>query len=146
MDVVSREVRTRMMAGIRREHTAPEQTLRRAMFSRGFRYVSHAWWLPGSPDLLFPRYSAAVFVHGCFWHRHQSCSLAAWPKSNADFWAKKFAANVSRDADATSQLLMLGLRVAVVWECAIRQSAVQTAETLATWLASDNRELEVGSP
>lgn len=132
-----------MMAGIRREHTAPELALRRALFRKGFRYVPHAWWLPGSPDLLFPKYSAVAFVHGCFWHRHVDCQLAASPKSNADFWQKKFASNVARDADAASQLLMLGLRVAVVWECGIRVSASRTAQSLADWLLGCESEISI---
>lgn len=144
MDIVSKEVRSRMMAGIRREHTAPELRLRHELFKLGFRYVPHVSGLPGTPDLLFPRYAAVTFVHGCFWHRHPGCALTTTPTTNVEFWNHKFAANVSRDSDAINKTLMLGFRVAVVWECALRRAAPEAAQLLGSWLRSNESEISIG--
>jgi DNA mismatch endonuclease (patch repair protein) len=122
------------MAGIGSRHTRPEISLRNEMHARGFRFRLHRMGLPGSPDLIFPRYRAAVFVHGCFWHRHPGCQLAAIPKSRVEFWDAKFAANVSRDRRVELELLALGWRVGVVWECGIRRDSNSVGARLATWL------------
>lgn len=125
------------MAAIRGKDTGPEKLLRSAIFARGLRFRIHVRELPGSPDLVFPKFKAAVFVHGCFWHRHAGCRFTAMPKSNADFWVNKFSANQQRDIDARKRLHDLGWRVGVVWECAIRRSPDAAAAALATWLLAD---------
>lgn len=104
------------MSGIRGKNTKPEITARKFLHQKGLRFRLHAK-LPGSPDLTLPKYKTVVFVHGCFWHRHQGCRFSTTPKNNADFWLNKFAANVERDARATAQLEELGWRVLVIWEC-----------------------------
>jgi DNA mismatch endonuclease (patch repair protein) len=124
------------MAAIGGRNTRPELKLRSAIFALGLRFRLHASGLPGSPDLVFPRYRAAVFVHGCFWHRHAGCRFTTVPKRNAAFWSQKFDANVARDASVRSALLALGWRVAVVWECGLEKSAEQIARKLAAWIRS----------
>ena len=101
----------------------------------GFRYTLHNRKLPGSPDLLFPKYRAAIFVHGCFWHRHPACVLATTPASNIHFWQDKFRGNVDRDARNISALTVMGWRVLVVWECELGDAIADvTARRIADWL------------
>jgi len=140
VDIVDAATRSRMMAGIRGKDTGPEVTLRRAMHARGFRYRLHARSMPGRPDLVFPRYRAAVFVHGCFWHRHEGCRYATSPATRPEFWAEKFATNVTRDRNNEERLRALGWRVAVVWECGLKRSADEMAEQLSSWLQSRSHD------
>lgn len=137
-DVVDTNTRSRMMAGIRGKNTTPEIRLRKALHRAGFRFRIHDAKLPGRPDIILPRYRAAIFVHGCFWHRHEGCRNASVPKSNAAFWEEKFRNNVERDRRNIRGLRAEGWRVAVVWECAIRRCGEGpiTLE-LGTWLRSD---------
>lgn len=116
MDVVDRATRSRMMSGIRGKDTQPELTVRSFLHRAGLRFRLHAK-LPGKPDLVLPKYHAAVFVHGCFWHRHEGCRYATTPASNAAFWQEKFAANVRNDTKVKQQLQALGWRVLVIWSC-----------------------------
>lgn len=120
MDVVSRPVRSRMMAGIRRTDTRPELIVRRTLFSNGFRFQLHRKDLPGSPDIVLPRYRVVFFVHGCFWHQHAGCPLVKMPSSNQDFWATKLGKNQQRDRRNIDVLLQAGWKVRVVWECVTR--------------------------
>jgi DNA mismatch endonuclease, patch repair protein len=106
-----------MMSGIRGRDTQPELRVRRYLYSRGLRYRLNKKGMPGRPDLVFARARVAVFVHGCFWHHHPGCRLAATPGSNTDFWAAKFAQNVERDHRKEAELRELGWRVEIVWEC-----------------------------
>lgn len=134
-DVVSPEVRSRMMSGIRGGDTRPELALRRALHRLGFRYRLHDRKLPGRPDLVFPGRGAVVFVHGCFWHRHAECRFTTSPKTNGDFWLAKFAANVARDERATQALHRSGWRVMVAWECQLRPDTLaDTVAVVARWL------------
>lgn len=126
-----------MMAGIRGKDTKPELLLRKAMHARGFRFRLHDRRLPGSPDLVFPRYRAAVFVHGCFWHRHEDCRFATTPATRPEFWAEKFKANVARDMKHEAALVAAKWRVAIVWECRIKNSLEDTADELACWLENE---------
>ena len=133
------------MAGIRGKNTTPELRLRKALHGAGFRFRLHSAKLPGRPDIVLPKFRAAVFVHGCFWHRHEGCRNASIPKSNAAFWEDKFARNVERDAMNRAGLSEAGWRVAVIWECAIRhRGAVAVAAELADWLNQGGGELEIG--
>ena len=124
------------MAAIRGKNTLPEKALRSGLFALGLRFRLHARGLPGSPDLVFQKYRAVVFVHGCFWHRHPGCRFTTVPKNNAEFWANKFSATVKRDQVAVGRLHELGWRVAVVWECAVRASPQDAALLLRSWLRS----------
>jgi DNA mismatch endonuclease (patch repair protein) len=94
--------------------------------------------LPGRPDLVLPRYRAVVFIHGCFWHRHEGCRLAAIPRTRPDFWATKFASNVQRDQRAYDALLRAGWRVAIIWECETRTQIADSLARLAAWLPSSD--------
>jgi DNA mismatch endonuclease (patch repair protein) len=111
-DVVTPEVRSRMMAGIKGKDTKPELVIRSALHRAGFRFRLHYKNMPGRPDLVFPRYRAVVFVHGCFWHGHD-CHLFRWPSTREEFWREKIGRNVARDSQQTSTLLDTGWRVAV---------------------------------
>jgi DNA mismatch endonuclease, patch repair protein len=146
MDIVSRRVRSAMMSRIQSKNTKPELVVRKFLFARGFRFRLHDKNLPGSPDLIFKLYRAAVFVHGCFWHRHPGCRYATTPASNYEFWQKKFGANVRRDSDTKQTLLLSGWRVATVWECALDKKVVsEKMEVLCKWLPDiDSRILELG--
>ena len=99
-DIVDRQTRSRMMSGIRGKNTKPEMILRRALHARGFRYRLHGKGVPGRPDLILAKHRAVIFVHGCFWHRHEGCRYATTPATRPEYWAEKFAANVRRDRAA----------------------------------------------
>jgi DNA mismatch endonuclease (patch repair protein) len=121
VDLVSPEVRSRMMSGIRGKDTKPELLIRSSLHKAGFRYRLHARELPGKPDMLFPRYGAVLFIHGCFWHGHgPDCNLFRWPQSREDFWRQKIQKNVERDDAQIRSLLELGYRVGTIWECALK--------------------------
>ncbi|MBU1364884.1 MAG: very short patch repair endonuclease [Gammaproteobacteria bacterium] len=119
-DVVTPAVRSRMMSGIRGKDTRPEMAVRRFLHRAGLRFRLHDRSLPGAPDLVFPRHGAVVFVHGCYWHRHEGCKYASTPASNVEFWQRKFAGNVRRDRDTVHMLIKSGWRVFILWECAFR--------------------------
>lgn len=110
------------MSGIRGRDTGLELTVRSAVHRLGYRYRLHGRDLPGTPDLIFPRLRKVLFVHGCFWHRHEGCRLAYEPKSNGEFWRRKFAGNVARDARARAQLRDRGWEVLTIWECEVREA------------------------
>lgn len=127
-----------MMAGIRGRNTRPEMAVRRAVHSLGYRYRLHRRDLPGTPDLVFPRLHKVLFVHGCFWHRHPGCHLSYVPKSNEEFWRRKFAENVARDERARRALGETGWDVVTVWECEVR-TGTDLPERLKGYLARDPR-------
>lgn len=146
-DIVSPAVRSRMMAGIKSKNTKPEIIIRKQLYGMGFRYRLHDRRLPGTPDLVFPKYHAAIFIHGCFWHGHE-CSIFKWPSSNTEFWKNKINANKERDNGNKKRLQESGWRIAIVWECAVRKSGHTgqgVAQKLADWLSSDSAWLEVES-
>lgn len=116
-DFLTPAERSDRMSRIRGKDTQPELALRKVLHRLGLRYRLHGAGLPGKPDLVFPRYRTVVFVHGCFWHRHDGCNIATTPKSNTPFWLEKFEKNVTRDARVATQLEALGWRVFIVWEC-----------------------------
>lgn len=120
-DVVDKATRSRMMSGIQGKNTKPELLVRKFLHGRGLRYRLHAKELPGKPDLVFPKYKAVVFVHGCFWHQHAGCKYASMPRSREHFWANKLSENVARDTYQIAALEELGWHVFVVWECELRE-------------------------
>jgi len=116
-DIVNSKRRSELMAGIRSRDTAPELAVRRAAHRMGLRFRLHRKDLPGRPDLVFPKHRLAVFVHGCFWHRHEGCKISHIPKTRTAYWKEKFERNVARDKRNQQALQALGWRVIVVWEC-----------------------------
>lgn len=127
------------MSRIRGKNTKPEIELRKALFALGFRYRLHSKTVPGKPDIVFPRYRAVVFVHGCFWHGHD-CHLFKWPRNNRLFWRKKILGNRNRDERVQQQMLDAGWRSLTVWECSIRRVGAarmaSVAERVSRWLRS----------
>lgn len=122
-DIVDRQRRSEMMAGIRGRDTAPEMAVRRVAHRMGLRFRLQRKDLPGRPDLMLPKHRLAVFVHGCFWHRHEGCRYASTPKSRVAFWTEKFESNVARDARQEAALRALGWRVLIIWQCETRDEA-----------------------
>ena len=118
-DVVKR---SENMAAIRSRDTKPELFIRKLLFRDGFRYRIAPNTVPGHPDLFLRKYNLAIFVHGCFWHRHKECRYAYVPKSRTEFWETKFRNNVQRDLTVQAQLKEKGIRCLILWECAIRQA------------------------
>ena len=125
-DIKSPEERSKNMSKIRSKGTAPEEYVRKKLFSRGYRYRKNVKTVPGHPDAWLPKYNTALFVHGCFWHRHQGCKYAYMPKSRTEFWVEKFDVNVSRDRLVHEQLSRMGIRYLIVWECTINAMVKST--------------------
>lgn len=117
VDRLSPARRSWLMSRVRSKNTSPEMRVRRAAHRRGLRFRLHRRDLPGSPDLVFPKYRLAVFVHGCFWHRHPGCRKASQPKSRSEYWREKFEANVARDSRVQAELGASGWLVVTIWEC-----------------------------
>lgn len=137
MDTVDKATRSRIMSLVGRKDTGPEIILRLALHKLGVRYRLHDKNLPGSPDLVFPRYRAVVFVHGCYWHSH-GCNRSTIPKTRTGFWKSKFLANKERDERNLRLLKESGWRVRIVWECTVKgktgQPASLVAKGLQRWL------------
>ena len=117
MDTLTRQERSERMSRIRSKGMKPEIRVRKLIHGMGFRFRLHASNLPGRPDLTFPRRKKVIFVHGCFWHRHNRCKLARLPKSRQEFWFPKLQSNKARDKKIQAKLRHLGWRVLVIWEC-----------------------------
>lgn len=114
------------MAHVRRAGTEPEMAVRRALTKLGVRYRLRNGDLPGNPDMANRARKFAVFVHGCFWHRHEACVRATMPKTNQSFWRSKFARNIERDAAAVKALCRMGYRIVTLWECEVRDARVMS--------------------
>lgn len=142
-DIMSAEKRSALMSRIRAKDTRPELRLRKQLWRAGFRYRLHGKQLPGQPDLVFPKWKAVVFVHGCFWHAHTGCPYFQLPKTRPDFWTNKLNRNRDRDSRAVAALRMEGWRVAVVWECALHAETATTAQRLGRWLRSRRPMIEI---
>ena len=146
-DIVDAATRSRMMAGIRGQHTKPELLIRSGLHRMGFRFRLHGSRLPGRPDLVFPRYGAVIEMRGCFWHGH-GCPLFRWPATRPAFWQEKIAGNIRRDARNREALLVLGWRIAEVWECQLRgpgrTDPARLLDRLATFLRSSEPALSFG--
>lgn len=136
VDVMSAEKRSALMSRIKGKNTAPEVFVRKYLWRAGLRYRLHTRGLPGKPDLVLKRWGAVVFIHGCFWHRHEGCPLFRLPKTRADFWDQKLRGNQTRDLKAIAALSADGWRVCVVWECALRSDPESTCQKLIDWIRS----------
>ena len=125
MDVHSKEVRSYNMSCIKGKGTKPEEIVRKYLFSHGFRYRKNDKRLPGTPDIVLPKYKTVIFVNGCFWHGHEGCKYFVWPKNNAEFWKAKILQNIERDKRDFERLENAGWKVIVVWECSLKKTRRQ---------------------
>lgn len=114
-----------MMAGIKGKNTKPEIVVRKALHAQGYRFRLHDKKLPGKPDIVLPKYKTVIFVHGCFWHKHD-CKHFKWPKTRPEFWREKIEGNVARDKKHAEELITLGWNVKVVWECEVKDKSYET--------------------
>ena len=121
MDIKSAEDRSRNMAAIRSKDTKPEIFFRKLLFANGYRYRKNVNYIPGHPDLYLAKYHTAVFIHGCFWHRHKGCKYAYMPKSRQEFWNEKFERNIKRDEEVLRQLAEKNIKSLIVWECTLKK-------------------------
>ena len=121
VDTLTIPERSLLMAKIKGKNTRPEIAVRSLLHRVGYRFRIHVSSLPGKPDIVLTRYRTVVFVHGCFWHRHNGCKASTTPKSHRRFWAEKFRRNVANDRKHLGQLHRLGWRVVVVWECQLKR-------------------------
>jgi DNA mismatch endonuclease (patch repair protein) len=145
-DIVDAGTRSRMMSGIRSRDTRPEKVIRSALHQLGFRFRLHGAKVPGRPDLVLPKYRAAVFVHGCFWHGHD-CRLYRPPATRAGFWREKISRNRARDLEVRGLVLDSGWRHLTIWECAIRGRGKAmphgVIERTARWLRGPRKAGEI---
>lgn len=148
-DVHSVEQRSRNMAAIRGKDTKPEIQIRQGLFARGYRYRLHCPDLAGKPDLVLPKYRAAIQIQGCFWHKHD-CQYFKWPATRPEFWRDKIEGNVIRDQRALYQLKIDGWRALIIWECAVKKPSPgefeQLLDHIEQWLHSQSEYLELPAP
>lgn len=148
-DIVSPNQRSKNMAAIRSKDTKPEIYLRKLLFAEGYRYRIAEKSVPGHPDIFLRKYNTAIFVHGCFWHRHQGCKYAYTPKSRIEFWQKKFDDNIRRDAIVRVTLQENQIKCLIVWECTIKQMMKspqfkeQIIEDICDFIVSNDMLLEI---
>lgn len=133
-DFLTKKERSIRMSHIHSADTKPERTLRKALWRQGFRYRVNDRRLPGSPDIVLPKYRTVIFVHGCFWHGHKDCRKYSVPKTNTSFWQDKVARNQERDQETWRKLEAKGWYVVIVWECSLEKSKI--SETVDTVVAT----------
>lgn len=149
MDIKSSEERSKNMAAIHSKNTKPEIYLRKLLFARGYRYGVNSKSVPGHPDIYMKKYNTAVFVHGCFWHRHEGCKYAYMPKSRVEFWQKKFDTNIKRGEFVRKELESKKIKVLIVWECTIKRmkkdkkTEEEVISLIEKFLLSSEFELEI---
>jgi DNA mismatch endonuclease (patch repair protein) len=134
------------MAAIRNSNTKPELCVRKELHRRGLRYSLKNKLLPGKPDIVLSKYHVAVFVHGCFWHRH-NCNYFKLPKTNTKFWKNKISTNVKRDAEVIRQITDIGYRALVIWECSFKGKNKERLDSLfegiILWIRSEEKTSEI---
>lgn len=123
-DRLTSQKRSWNMSRIKSRDTVPELTVRKILYRMGYRYRLHSATVPGKPDIVLKRLKTAIFVHGCFWHRHPGCKFSYTPKSREEFWMRKFEANIRRDEAVKKQLSELGWKFLTIWECETRNSGM----------------------
>lgn len=135
-DWLPASTRSRIMRSIRSKDTAPERTVRKALFADGYRYRLHSAKLPGKPDLVFPCRKKVIFIHGCFWHQHTDsrCTIAGKPTSNTSYWGPKLKRNIVRDIENEATLKAMGWKVRIAWECELENDLKRTLSTLRKFL------------
>lgn len=144
-DTVKKHVRSQIMSKVKNKNTSLELMVRKMLFKSGFRYRLHGD-LPGKPDMVFPKYNAVIFIHGCFWHGH-GCGRTHIPNDNSSYWTEKIKKNINRDASNKHRLLSMEWRVMEIWECALtgkkRLNTEELSATLANWLTGTEQYREV---
>ena len=148
-DIKSQEERSKNMSAIKSRDTKPEKYIRHELFMLGYRYRNNVSYVPGHPDLYLAKYHTAIFVNGCFWHRHAGCKYATMPKTREEFWINKFQKNIDRDAVIEYELRTKDIRRLVIWECTIKkmQKKVEYYEDvmmkIVAFLTSTEQSLEL---
>ncbi len=148
-DTLSLAQRSRLMANVHCKDTSIEKKVRSYLHKRGYRFRKHVAGLPGSPDIVLPKYKAIIFVHGCFWHGHPGCTKSRLPTTRHTFWEEKRRANLERDVRNLALLLQAGWRIATVWQCALEKETVFliNMSALEKWMKSDHIQCELpGTP
>ena len=137
--------RSRAMSRVRGAETKIERTIRSLLHQKGYRFRKNVANLPGHPDIVLTKYKAAIFVHGCFWHGHSDCSKSKLPTTRTEFWQKKIDRTIERDKEKSDELSILGWRVAVVWECGLKNKVLieSTITELEKWIKSSEERLEI---
>ena len=145
MDNKTKAERSLNMSRIRAKDTKPELTIRRLLFADGFRYRIHVKTLPGTPDLVLPKYRAVIFVHGCFWHGHDGCKYAKLPETHGEFWRDKISKNKERDQRVRQELVSGGWRVLTIWTCSINNQAKvkETYTQVKDWILNKAEQSEL---
>lgn len=136
-DRISKERRSWNMSRIRGKNTKPELQLRSLLHQSGFRFRIHDSSLPGKPDIVLRKYKTAIFVNGCYWHRHIDCSYATTPKTRTSFWQEKFQRTIERDKRKRDELMQAGWRVITVWECELKEGPIGVLRTVKTQMTQD---------
>lgn len=129
-DTVNKEQRSKNMSHIKSKDTSIESKVRKYLYHHGLRYQKNVQTLPGKPDIFIHKYNVVIFINGCFWHHHTNCKLAYIPKTNTDYWIKKFERNINNDIKNQNQLRAMGFKVIVVWECDIKSCFEYTMQEL----------------
>jgi DNA mismatch endonuclease (patch repair protein) len=134
-DVFSPEKRSEVMSKIGSKNSRPELLVRSALHKLGYRFRLHSKDLPGKPDIVLPKYRTAIFIHGCFWHQHESCRYGHLPRSNLEYWGPKLKRNKERDVKNQAELKKLGWKVLVIWECQISKNLIKAVQEIHKILA-----------
>lgn len=137
-DSLTKEKRSWNMSRIHASDTSIEVKVRKYLFGLGYRYRKNVKGLPGKPDIVLPKYRTVIFIHGCFWHRHEGCKDATMPKTRVEFWQTKFAKNIGNDRKHQVELESLGWAVLTLWECDINKRFDETMENVVSFLQSQN--------
>jgi len=146
-DIFSVEKRSDIMSRVKSKDTQPELLVRKALFTRGFRYRVHDKKLPGMPDIVLKKYNAIIFIHGCFWHGHMGCSRSRLPSSRKEFWSEKIKKNIERDTKTLKSLSEMGYRILIIWECSLKGKNkipfTQLMDEIEGWLYEGPQLLEI---
>ncbi len=138
-DHLTAERRSWNMSRIRGKDTSIEKKVRSYLFAQGLRFRKNVSKLPGKPDIVLPKYHTVIFVHGCFWHRHQGCKYATSPSTNVEYWERKFEKNVENDGNHIAELKSHGWKVLVVWECDVKHRFKDVMEDLVRKIKSESK-------
>ncbi|MBD3337615.1 MAG: DNA mismatch endonuclease Vsr [Candidatus Lokiarchaeota archaeon] len=139
-DIFTNKKRSQIMASVKNKNTKPEILVRKALFKKGFRYRINDRRLPGSPDIVLPKYRTVIFVNGCYWHGHDNCKKQIQPNTNKNFWNSKIQKNKLRDKKVQKELSQLGWKTLVIWDCELRNKEIfnLTIERIINGIKSDN--------